>query len=213
MNTTHMHTSRTWESTKTCRSSEGIRCCTLTSAWYTSKCRQWGWVGVFVLLSTPLISPGGRVGGGQAFARKRKKLCERERERRRQSGWRVGSFLRWWEAKHLPPVSPLLPKIRARSHYGLLSTYVSLLLFIYCTVNKKPRRVTSWMNRRYSLAYPCYCKYRTFNSASETTLWTLRPCNSILWHVIWSKCHSRVSRACLQVNLMNSKGDNISVCL
>lgn len=33
MNTTHMHTSRPWESTKTCSSSEGIRCCTLTSAW------------------------------------------------------------------------------------------------------------------------------------------------------------------------------------
>lgn len=137
MHTTHIHTSRPWESMKTCSSSEGIRCCTLTSARFTSKCRHrtalWGWVGVFVLLSTPLISPGGKV-GGQAFASKRRGgKCWSEREKRGKETRkveRVRSFLCWWQAKHFHPVSPVLPRIRAGSLHGLLSTYVSLLLFI-----------------------------------------------------------------------------------
>lgn len=189
MNTAHMHTSRPWESTKTCSSSEGIRCCTLTLAWYTFKCRHcntlWGWVGVFVWFSTPFdISwwEGGEGGAGVCkWNPGRVNNCKSERERKSEDRDRwVESFLGWWEAKNLPPVSPLLPWIRVWSRYELLSTCVSLPLFIYCTVDKKQWRVTSWMKRRYSLTFPCYYKYERNNSANETTLRTLRPCNSIL---------------------------------
>lgn len=36
------------------------------------------------------------------------------------------------QSKKKPPVLPLLSRIIAQSHSGILSTSVSLLLFIYC---------------------------------------------------------------------------------
>lgn len=109
----------------------------------------------------------------------------REEENTRKTRWvEAGIIPRLTGDKNFTSCFSSVARIRAQICYRLLSTCVSLLLFIYCSVNKNQRRVTSWMKRRYSLISPGYCKNRTFNSDSETTLWTPGHCNSIWWHVI-----------------------------
>lgn len=74
---------------------------------------------------------------GQAFASRRQRGKKHTHTRERWEGRQGGGgwyhiLLNMKQKKKKPPVLPLLSRIIAQSHSGLLSTSVSLLLFIYC---------------------------------------------------------------------------------
>lgn len=129
---------KAWEATKTCSSSERIRCCTLATVWYASKCRYCSalqeWVGIFVFLSSRFISPGGRMGGSHLHVKDRIKLVQvggkREQKQRREGGWWVGLILCWWIEKTLPH-APVLLRLAGITAQITVDYFVHMLTFYY----------------------------------------------------------------------------------